>query len=71
MVTFFFYTMHLCVDFNKFNREHWIAVLCEASGASKAPPAVAEASDSSGSYLLLYITNELSMKALSTSVMTS
>ncbi len=51
MVTFSFYTMHLSVEFNHFNRAHWIAVRCEASGASEATPAVAEASEASGSYL--------------------
>ncbi len=40
--------MHLRVQFNHFNRAHWVAVRCEASGASEATPAVAEAS---GSYL--------------------
>ncbi len=30
---------------------HWVAVQCEASGASEATPAVAEASEASGSYL--------------------
>ncbi len=43
-----FYTMHLSVQFNHFNRAHWFAVRCEVSGVSKATPAVAEAS---GSYL--------------------
>ncbi len=51
MVTFSFYTMHSSVQFNHFNRAHWIAVRCEASGASEAMPAVAEASEASGSYL--------------------
>ncbi len=51
MVTFSFYTLHLSVQFNHFNRAHWIAVQCEASGASEATPAVAEASEASGSYL--------------------
>ncbi len=36
------------VQFNQFNRAHWVAVRCEASGAT---PAVAEASEASGSYL--------------------
>ncbi len=42
------YTMHLSVQFNHFNHAHWVAVRCEASGASEATPTVAEAS---GSYL--------------------
>ncbi len=41
--------MHLSVQYNHFNRAHWFVVRCEESGASKATPAVAEAS---GSYLL-------------------
>ncbi len=45
MVTFSFYTMDLSVQFNHFNRTLWVAVRCEASGASEATPAVAEASD--------------------------
>ncbi len=44
-----FYTMHLSVQFNHFNRAHWVAVRCEASRASDATPAVAEASEASGS----------------------
>ncbi len=51
MVTFSFYTMHLSVQFNYFKCAHWVAVRCEASGASEATPAVAEASEVSGSYL--------------------
>ncbi len=43
--------MHLSVQFNHFNPTHWVAVRCEASGASEAMPAVAEASEASGSYL--------------------
>ncbi len=39
---------HAHVQFNHFNRALWVAVRCEASGASEATPAVAEAS---GSYL--------------------
>ncbi len=38
--------MHLSVQFNHFNRALWVAVQCEASGASEATPAVAEASKS-------------------------
>ncbi len=44
MVTFSFYTMHLSVQFNHFNRAHWVAVRCEAS---EATPAVAETSEAS------------------------
>ncbi len=47
--------MHLSVQFNHFNRAHWVAVRCEASGASEAMPAVAEASEASGSYLYIYM----------------
>ncbi len=43
--------MHLSVQFNRFNHAHWVAVRCEASGASEATPAIAEASEASGSYL--------------------
>ncbi len=43
--------MHSSVQFTHFNHAHWIAVQCEASGASEATPAVAEASEASGSYL--------------------
>ncbi len=53
MVTFSFYTMHLSVQFNHFNCAHWVAVRCEASGASEATPTVAEASEARGSYLYL------------------
>ncbi len=44
--------MHLSVQFKHFNRAHWVAVQCEAS---EATPAVAEASEASGSYLYPYI----------------
>ncbi len=47
--------MHLSVQFNHFNRAHWVAIRCEASGASEAMPAAAEASEASGSYLYIYI----------------
>ncbi len=47
--------MHLSVQFNHFNRAHWVAVRCEASGVSEATPTVAEASEASGSYLYIYI----------------
>ncbi len=40
--------MPLSVQFNHFNRAHWVAVRCEAS---EATPTVAEASEASGSYL--------------------
>ncbi len=46
--------MHLSVQFNHFNCAHWVAVRCEASGPSEATPAVAEASEASGSYLYTY-----------------
>ncbi len=52
--------MHLSVQFNHFNCAHWVAVRCEASGASEATPAVAEAS---GSYL--YIGYATTMKRFS------
>ncbi len=39
---------HAHVRFNHFNHALWVAVLCEAS---EATPAVAEASEASGSYL--------------------
>ncbi len=45
--------MHLSVQFNHFSCAHWVAVRCEASGASEATPAVAEASEASGSYLYI------------------
>ncbi len=44
--------MHLSVHFN---RAHRVVVRCEASGASEATPAVAEAS---GSYLYIFITGQ-------------
>ncbi len=34
--------MHLSAQFNQFNHALWVAVRCEASGASEAMPAVAE-----------------------------
>ncbi len=34
MVTFIFYTMHLCVQINHFNHALWVAVQCEASEAT-------------------------------------
>ncbi len=42
---------HAHVRFNHFNHALWVAIRCEASGASEATPAVAEASEASGSYL--------------------
>ncbi len=42
---------HAHVRFNHFNNALLVAVRCEASGASEATPAVAEASKASGSYL--------------------
>ncbi len=47
--------MQISVQFNHFNCAHWVAVRCEASGASEATPAVVEASEASGSYLYRYI----------------
>ncbi len=46
---------HAHVRFNHFNHVLLVAVRCEASGASKATLAVAEASETSGSYLYTYI----------------
>ncbi len=43
-VTFIFYTMYLSAQFNYFNHALWVAIWWEASGASEATPAVAEAS---------------------------
>ncbi len=51
--------MHLSAQFNHFNCAHWVAVRCEASGASKATPAVAEASEASGSYLYIILLYQL------------
>ncbi len=45
-----FYTMHLSVQYNHFNRAHWVVVRCEAS---EATPTVAEVSEASGSYLYI------------------
>ncbi len=42
---------HAHVRFNHFNNALLVAVRCEASEANEATPAVAEASEASGSYL--------------------
>ncbi len=42
--------MHLIIQFNHFNHALWVAVRCEASGASEATPAVAVASEDTCNY---------------------
>ncbi len=42
---------HAHVRFNHLNHALLVVVRCEASGVSEATPAVAEASEASGSYL--------------------
>ncbi len=48
-----FYNLHCTAYFSNLNLVHWVAVRCEASGASKATPIVVEAPEQATCWLYL------------------
>ncbi len=45
--------MHCTAHFSHVNHVHWVGVQCEASGPSKATPAVVEASEATCTYVIV------------------